>query len=66
MTQTADVLAHLRKGKTLTPLFALNAFGCFRLGARIYDLRKRGFLIHMERAKGKKHFAIYRLIGGPK
>lgn len=33
---------HLRLGNTITPLEALNLFGCMRLGARIWDLRKKG------------------------
>jgi hypothetical protein len=29
-------------GKPITPMVALRRFGCFRLGARIWDLRKDG------------------------
>jgi hypothetical protein len=42
-SQTDAILDYLSKGKTLTPLDALNKFGCFRLGARIYDLKKQGY-----------------------
>lgn len=39
------VLEYLRENKTITPLEALNTFGCYRLGARIYDLRRDGHTI---------------------
>jgi hypothetical protein len=42
-SQTNAILEYLSKGKTLTPLETLNKFGCFRLGARIYDLKKQGY-----------------------
>ena len=41
-SQNKRILAYLRTGRKLTPLDALYTFGCFRLGARIYDLRRRG------------------------
>lgn len=40
-SQNTTILAHLRSGKTVTQLEAYNAFGCTRLSARIFDLRKR-------------------------
>jgi hypothetical protein len=41
-TQAAQILAHLQTGARLTPVLALNLFGCFRLGARILELKKQG------------------------
>lgn len=38
-SQSKLILAYLMTGETLTPIEALNMFGCFRLGARIYDLK---------------------------
>ena len=38
-SQTARIKAALLRGETLTPMDALRRFGCFRLGARIWDLR---------------------------
>lgn len=35
----------LTSGKSITPIDALNMFGCFRLGARIKDLRDEGLFI---------------------
>ena len=42
MTQKEMVLGYLQKGKTLTPMEALEKFGCFRLAARVHDLRVSG------------------------
>ena len=49
MNQNKEVLAWLKKGKTLTPLDALTRFGCFRLAARIYELKQAGWPIHCDR-----------------
>lgn len=52
---------HLKSGKTITPLQALRKWGCLRLGARIYGLRKR-MDIHTELVeRGGKRFARYSL-----
>ena len=40
-----QIARYMRAGHTITPLEALKHFGCFRLGARIYDLRRRGYKI---------------------
>jgi len=42
-TQTEQIFKHLSEGKRLTALEALDRFGCFRLGARVYDLKKQGY-----------------------
>lgn len=42
-SQTARILEHLKSGRSITPLQALNDFGCFRLGARCWDLRHGKF-----------------------
>ena len=42
MSQNQKILDYLLSGKSLTPISALNKFGCFRLSARINDLRKKG------------------------
>ena len=62
-TQKEAILRHLQSGKTITPLEALNLYGCFRLGARIWDLRNEGYVIRSESVKqGKKTFSSYNLI----
>lgn len=44
-TQAAKILEYLQSGHRITPLDALRLFGCFRLGARVWDLRKEGYNI---------------------
>lgn len=62
-TQKEAILRHLQSGKTITPLEALNLYGCFRLSARIWDLRNEGYVIRSENVKqGKKTFSSYKLI----
>lgn len=46
--QADEILLHLKTGRTLTALEALRLFGCLRLGARIYDLKRRGVRIKKE------------------
>ena len=51
----------LLQGRTITPLDALNEIRCFRLGGRIYDLRKDGMDIKTEIAEDG-HYAKYSLV----
>ena len=63
-TQSNQILQHLLDGNSITPIEALKKFGCFRLGARIFELRKQGFIIDTNQVKngeGNK-FAKYTLI----
>ena len=39
--------------KGITPIDALELCGCFRLSARIWDLRHKGFAIRSEVVEGK-------------
>ena len=68
MTQTEAILASLAKRgrRGITPLEALNEHGCFRLGARIWDLKRKGHLISRELVKldSGKRVARYWLVGG--
>ena len=50
-TQCNRILAHLKKGLTITSLEALQMFGCMRLASRIHDLRVRGENIVVEKVK---------------
>jgi hypothetical protein len=64
MTQCEQILAHLKQGKTLTPIDALNQYGCFRLAARIKDLRDAGHdIASVQLTQGEKTFAKYVLKG---
>jgi len=48
-TQCDQILHLLKCGRRLTPLAALKLVGCFRLAARIADLRDRGYQIKTAR-----------------
>jgi hypothetical protein len=47
-SQNALIKGWLMNGRSLTTLEALNMFGCFRLAARIENLRTQGMDIHTE------------------
>lgn len=61
MSQNKQIADYLNKGKKLTPIDALNKFGCFRLAARISDLRNEGMNIvtNTIKLKNKKQIAQY-------
>lgn len=42
MTQNKQILKYLKQGNTLTPKGAIQMFKCFRLSARIWDIRHQG------------------------
>lgn len=64
MKQTQMILNHLKNYRSITPLEALNEYSCFRLAARIKDLRDQGHSIETVRRESEtgNRFAEYRLI----
>lgn len=46
MSQNAKILAHMKRGLTITPLQALDLFGCMRLSARIDELEEMGYSVY--------------------
>jgi hypothetical protein len=59
-SQSIQILSALSKGRAITPIDALNKFGCLRLAARISDLRADGHQITTKIAKKNgKRFAKY-------
>lgn len=65
-TQKEQILEHLEKFGSITPLEAQRFYGCMRLGARIWDLRKDGHnivkeIVEVMTRSGKAHVARYRL-----
>lgn len=59
-TQNERVLSYLKSGKPLTPLAALKRFKCFRLAARVAELRAEGHPIRSRIVqRGDKRFAAY-------
>jgi len=64
-SQTDEILNYLQAGNVLTPLEALRKFNCMRLGARIYDLRQKGYVINSLIIKdgiSGKRYARYSLV----
>jgi hypothetical protein len=63
MKQTEQILTYLKSGKAITPLEALTLWGCFRLGARIWDLKHQGYDIRTEIIEDNgKHYAKYQMV----
>ena len=63
LTQNQQILSYLKSGKKLTPKDALKKFGCFRLSARIFNLREQGNAIITKNVTRKgKTFAEYSLL----
>jgi hypothetical protein len=62
-SQNKEIKNWLETGNSITPIDALNLFGCFRLGARIHDLKNKfGVNIKTEIVEsGNKRFAKYSL-----
>lgn len=63
MTQQLAILKYLREGHALSPLEALDKFGCMRLAAVVKDLRNQGYEIEtdMIRNGNGKRYAQYTL-----
>jgi hypothetical protein len=62
-TQNETVLEMLKAG-AVTPMDALRECGCFRLAARINDLRNSGWVINTDNvSQNGKTFASYNLVG---
>lgn len=60
------ILKRLQDGYSITPISALEKFNCFRLGARIKNLRDKGHQIETDMVDDKKtgkRYASYRLAG---
>ena len=63
MTQNQQIAKYLNNGKSITPIQALNKFNCFRLAARISDLRNDGMkIITKIVTKEGKSYASYSII----
>jgi hypothetical protein len=61
-SQTALIKGWLLNGYSITQLDALNMFGCFRLAARIADIREQGLYVDTEMIEiNQKRVARYSL-----
>lgn len=57
-TQAAEILRHLEVHGSITAKDAVEHFQCYRLAARIYELKAAGHLIDCDKSDG---FARYSL-----
>ena len=65
ISQKAEIQAWLERGHRITPIQALEKWGCFRLAARVDELRKNGLEIDTSyQSKNGKVFASYGLARG--
>ena len=66
-SQVSLILGHLQSGKDITPLEAISLYGCYRLGAVIFKLKKEGYNIvsqikrYVKDTGGRGSYAVYRL-----
>jgi hypothetical protein len=60
--QSLMIMKYLATGKPITALQALNKFGCFRLAARIHEMRSEGLAINEKTInKNGKRFSQYQI-----
>ena len=67
-SQTQRVLDYLTKHGSITQQEAISAFSCYRLAAKIFELRKAGLVIKTEKVPFANEFtngyyAVYTLVG---
>lgn len=56
MTQCERILRHLQDYGSITQAEAVTEYGCYRLGARIFDLKAQGVPIKSETVTGKNRY----------
>ena len=62
-SQNKQILDHLKRGIDITPMSALRLYGCFRLAARIHELRSdcHDIVTIKEPTEDGKYVARYKL-----
>jgi len=63
MSQRDMIRQDLLDGKVITPIDALDKYGCYRLAARISELREEGMPIVTYQDPNKNMYAQYSLEG---
>ena len=62
-SQNKAILRDLQAGQKIDPITALSRYGCFRLSARIFDIKKQGHDVQTELTQHPiekdKRFATY-------
>lgn len=62
-TQCQKILRYMKQNGGITQMDAMEHFRCYRLAARIADLRTRGYSIITDKSEAGS-YAIYRLAEG--
>ena len=58
MSQNDMILDYLRQNGSITQAEAISQFGCYRLGARIWELKQRGHKIIKVMEASRNRFGI--------
>jgi hypothetical protein len=61
VAQRQMVYNHLKRGRKLNPIDALNIYGILRLAARIHELREEGHQIHTQMCDGYGSYSLARM-----
>ena len=56
LSQQAQILEYLKTHRGISQAEAIDSFGCYRLGARIYDLKDRGYKVDVIMEDGVNRF----------
>lgn len=56
ISQCSKILAYMEAYGSITPLDALREFSCMRLGARIWDLKHKGYAIRTDTVETTNRF----------
>lgn len=56
MSHKTRLIQWFSQRQSITPMEAMNDLGIYRLGARIYDLRKEGHRIETERMESENRY----------
>lgn len=59
MTQMDAIINHLKEHGDITSMQAIKLYGCTRLAAKIYDLRKRGYIIDTITEDGSTRYGTH-------
>lgn len=54
--QCMKVLNHMQKYGPISQMTAVERYGCYRLSARIYDLRRAGYTISAHTVTGRNRY----------
>lgn len=72
-SQEEMILTHLKRFGSIEPMTALREYGCYRLGARIFDLRRQGYAIRSHKVEAtsartgrRMQYVLYTLEGEAK